>query len=145
MEGEVQWNPCKHGGPKRRVWRKTHLGIDEQTLEVRAVETIGHHIGDAPILPDLLSKTPADEQIGSGTAHGAYDMRECHDAIADRSAVMNSYTAVGIPVTDSRRMNPSGKRGTSGIKTFVQQDQRRQNCFTEKILFDFANICWQVV
>jgi hypothetical protein len=34
---------------------------------------------------------------------------------------MNGYTALGIPVTDSREMNPSGERGASGIKGFVQQ------------------------
>ena len=37
VEGEGEWNARKHGGPKRRVWRKIHLGIDEETLEVRAV------------------------------------------------------------------------------------------------------------
>ena len=30
VEGE--WNARKHGGPKRRVWRKVHLGIDEAML-----------------------------------------------------------------------------------------------------------------
>jgi hypothetical protein len=49
-------------------WRKIHLGIDEQTLEVRAVEITGSHIGDAPVLPDLLSQIPADEEIASVTA-----------------------------------------------------------------------------
>ena len=47
VEGEGEWNARKHGGPKRRVWRKIHIGIDEQTLEVRAVEitaaTLGMH------------------------------------------------------------------------------------------------------
>jgi hypothetical protein len=38
VEGEGEWNARKHGGPKRRVWRKIHIGIDEQTLEIRAVE-----------------------------------------------------------------------------------------------------------
>jgi len=84
VEGE--WHARKHGGPKRRVWRKIPLGIDEQTLEVRAVEVTGSHIGDVPVLPDLLSQTPADETIGSVTADGAYDTRKCHDAIADRGA-----------------------------------------------------------
>lgn len=26
VEGEGEWNARKHGGPKRRVWRKVHLG-----------------------------------------------------------------------------------------------------------------------
>ena len=83
---EGEWNARKHGGPKRRVWRKIHLGIDEQTLEVRAVEITGSHIGDAPVLPDLLNQIPTNETISSVTADGAYDTRKCHDAIADRGA-----------------------------------------------------------
>ena len=86
VEGEGEWNARKHGGPKRRVWRKIHLGIDEETLEVRAVEITGSHIGDAPVLPDLLNQIPADETIGSVTKDGAYDTRKCHDAIAGRGA-----------------------------------------------------------
>jgi transposase len=86
VEGEGEWHARKHGGPKRRVWRKIHLGIDEETLEIRAVEITGSHIGDAPVLPDLLGQIPANEQIGSVTADGAYDTRKCHDAIADRGA-----------------------------------------------------------
>ncbi len=70
----------------RRVWRKIHLGIDEETLEIRAIEITGSHIGDAPVLPDLLSQIPIGEEIGSVTADGAYDTRKCHDAIADRGA-----------------------------------------------------------
>ena len=36
-EGEGAWNARKHGGPKRRLWRKIHIGIDEETLEIPAV------------------------------------------------------------------------------------------------------------
>ena len=86
VEGEGEWNARKHGGSKRRVWRKIHLGIDEETLEVRAVAVTASHIGDAPVLPDLLDQIPADQEVGSVTADGAYDTRKCHDAISDRGA-----------------------------------------------------------
>jgi hypothetical protein len=98
VEGEGEWHAREHVGPKRRVWRKIHLGIDEQTLEVRAIESEpasaigsrepanGSHVGDAPMLHDLLSQIPAGEEIGSVTADGAYDARKRHDAIADRGA-----------------------------------------------------------
>jgi len=86
VEGEGEWHARKHGGTKRRVWRKIHLGIDEQTLEVRAVEVTGNHIGDAPVLPDLLGQIPPEQEIGTVTADGAYDTRKCHDAIADGGA-----------------------------------------------------------
>ncbi|MCT4577780.1 IS5 family transposase [Donghicola sp.] len=85
-EGEGEWNARKHGGPKRRIWRKIHIAIDEETLEVRAVEVTGRKIGVAPVLPDLLDQIPADEEIGSVTADGAYDTRKCHEAIAARDA-----------------------------------------------------------
>lgn len=37
-EGEGEWKPRKHGGSKRRVWRKIRIGIDEKPLEIRAAE-----------------------------------------------------------------------------------------------------------
>ena len=85
-EGEGEWNARKHGGPKRRLWRKIHIGVDEETLEIRAIEVTSSSIGDAPMLPDLLSQIPPDQELGSVTADGAYDTRKCHDAIAARNA-----------------------------------------------------------
>ena len=85
-EGEGEWNARKHGGPKRRIWRKIHIGIGEETLEVRAVEVTTSNAGDAPMLPELLNQIPADQSIGSVTADGAYDTRKCYDAIAIRNA-----------------------------------------------------------
>ncbi|PVE45189.1 IS5 family transposase [Pararhodobacter aggregans] len=86
VEGEGEWHTRKHGGSKRRVWRKIHLGIDEQTLEIRAVEVTSSNVGDAPMLPELLAQIPADEEIATVTADGAYDTRACHDAIVARGA-----------------------------------------------------------
>ena len=86
VRGEGEWHARKHGGAKRRVWRKVHLAIDESTLEVRAVEVTDSRIGDAPMLPGLLSQIPEGETIASVTADGAYDGRVCRDAIASRGA-----------------------------------------------------------
>jgi hypothetical protein len=86
VEGEGEWNARKHGGPKRRVWRKIHLGIDEETLEVRAAEFTSSDLGDAPMLPDLLNQIPPGQEVASVTADRAYDTRKCHDAIAERGA-----------------------------------------------------------
>ena len=86
VEGEGEWHTRKHGGSKRRVWRKIHLGVDEETLEIRAVEVTSSNVGDAPMLPDLLAQIPAEEEIATVTADGAYDTRACHDAIAARDA-----------------------------------------------------------
>jgi hypothetical protein len=81
-----EWNAHKHGGPKRRVWRKIHIGIDEKSLEIPAAEFTTSEIGDAPMLPELLDQIPPDQEIASVTADGAFDSRKCHDAIAARGA-----------------------------------------------------------
>ncbi len=73
-------------GPKRRLWRKIHIGIDEETLEIRAIEVTSSSVGDAPILPNLLDQVPTDQKISRVTADGGYDTRKCHDAIAARNA-----------------------------------------------------------
>lgn len=97
VRGEGEWHARKHGGARRRVWRKVHLGIDEATMEVRAIEITDSHVGDGEgkrhrserspnVLPDLIGQIPANEEIGSVTADGAYDTRGCHEAIANRGA-----------------------------------------------------------
>jgi hypothetical protein len=53
-EGEGEWKSRKHGGSKQRIWRKIQIGIDEETLEVRAVKVTTSNVGDAPFLPELL-------------------------------------------------------------------------------------------
>ena len=86
VEGEGEWNARKHGGAKRRIWRKIHIGIDGKSLEIRAAEFTTSDVGNAPMLPDLLDQIPPDQEIASVTADGAFDTRKCHDAIAARGA-----------------------------------------------------------
>jgi hypothetical protein len=87
VEGEGEWNARKHGGSKRRVWRKIHIRFDEQRLEIRAAEFTISDVGDAPMLPELLDQIPPDQEIASVTADSAFDTRKCHDAIAAPVAI----------------------------------------------------------
>lgn len=84
--GEGEWKCKKHGAEYRCQWRKVHLCIDASTLEIRAIEVTDNGVGDAPMLPELLSQIPADEPIGSVSGDGAYDTKACHAAIAQRQA-----------------------------------------------------------
>lgn len=86
MLGEGEWKTKKHGAEYRRQCRKLHLGIDAFTLEIRAMEVTDNSVGDAPVLPALLSQIPADERIASVSGDGAYDTKDCHEAIALRAA-----------------------------------------------------------
>ena len=105
--GEGEWSTRKHGASRPRQWAKIHLGIDAETLEIRAVEVTGSRVGDGPMLPRLLEQIPPDEPIETVTADGAYDTRACHAAIAARQA-----TAV-IP---TRRNGRPWKETTPGAR-----------------------------
>ncbi len=107
MLGEGEWKRKKHGADYRRQWRKIHMGIDAQTLEIRAFEVTDNAEGDAPMLPDLLSQIPADEPIISVSGDGAYDTKGCHAAIAARGA------AAIIP---TRKNGQPWKENTAGAK-----------------------------
>lgn len=63
MMGEGEWKTRKHGASYRRQWRKVHIGIDAETLDIRAIDVTTNATGDAPVLPDLLAQIPADETI----------------------------------------------------------------------------------
>jgi hypothetical protein len=54
IQGEGEWKTKKHGAEYRRQWRKIHLGIDAETLEIRAIEVTSNKLGDAQMLPGLL-------------------------------------------------------------------------------------------
>lgn len=84
--GEGEWKRKKHGAEYRRQWRKVHLGIDANTLEIRAIEVTDNSVGDAPMLPELLGQIPQDEPIASVSGDGAYDTKACHAAIVERGA-----------------------------------------------------------
>ncbi len=86
MMGESKWKVEKHGADYRRQWRKLHLGIDAQALEIRAMEVTDNRTGDATLLPELLSQIPATEGLVIVTTDGAYDTRLCHAAIGERGA-----------------------------------------------------------
>ena len=107
MLGEGEWKTKKHGADYRRQWRKVHLGIDAQTLEIRAIEVTDNTIGDAPMLPELLAQIAATETITVVSGDGAYDTKGCHAAIAARGS------AAVIPV---RKNAQPWKENTAGAK-----------------------------
>ena len=107
MLGEGEWKRKKHGADYRRQWRKVHIGIDAETLEIRAIEVTSSSVGDAPMLPELLEQIPPDESIATVSGDGAYDTKGCHAAIAARRA------AAIIP---TRKNGQLWKENTSGAR-----------------------------
>lgn len=77
MERPQAWR-CKtprlaqdpHSLPGRRIKHSPRGRIDEETLEIRAVEVTSSDVGDAPMLPELLAQIAADQEIAGVTADG---------------------------------------------------------------------------
>ena len=118
MLGEGEWKTKKHGADYRRQWRKGHLGIDAQTLEIRAIEITDNAIGDAPMLPELLAQIPEDEPLHSVSADGAYDTKACHEAIASR------HGAAIIPTRKNAKPWADEKAGAQARNEILRATRR---------------------
>ena len=71
--GEGEWKCKKHGPERRLQWRKLHIGIDAQTLQIRAICVTSNNVSDAAVLPDLLQQLSNNEALESLAGDGAYD------------------------------------------------------------------------
>lgn len=58
VEGEGGRNARRLGGPKRRVWRKVHLGIDEETLKIRRMSHPAATWAMRPCCLSRLARSP---------------------------------------------------------------------------------------
>lgn len=84
--GEGEWKVKKHGTDgKRRVWRKLHLAVDTNTHEIIAAELSLSNVTDAEVLPNLLKQTR--RKIAEISGDGAYDTKDCYEAIRIKRAV----------------------------------------------------------
>ena len=77
------WKAHKNRCSKRRVWRRTHVRLDEGTPEVQTGAVITANVGDAPIQPALPGQVPLDSGIGSVIVDGAYGSCKCYDMAAE--------------------------------------------------------------
>src|SRR5215813_11883162 len=82
--GAGEWHVWKYRVDRRRTWRKLHLGIDEATKEIVAVELTASRVHDSQPLPALLEQIP--DPIGQVSGDGAYDTRKCYETVLQRGA-----------------------------------------------------------
>ena len=82
--GEGEWKTRQHGTSKRRTWRKLHLAVDEQTGEILAAEVTLNDKKDGQLLEPLLNAI--EDAIEQVSADGAYDGRDCYEAVKKRKA-----------------------------------------------------------
>ncbi|WCM95548.1 IS5 family transposase [Acidovorax sp. GBBC 1281] len=98
--GEGECKRKRHGAEYRREWRKVHLGIDAQTLEIRAIEVTSNAIGDAPMLPQLLAqmtKMHCFKRLGERVMARTFERQVVELHV--RVALLNRFSQLGRPET----------------------------------------------
>lgn len=95
-----EWHGRKHGGGRRRVWRKPHLVVDETTKEIVAVEVTASNVHDSRMLPGLLDQIPG--RIDQVSGDRAYDTRACYESVIRRGAAATIPPRRGARVLQSR-------------------------------------------
>ncbi len=71
-------------GGRRRIWRKLHLGVDEPTKEIVAVESTASHVHDGLMLLPWLMQIPG--KVCQVSGDGAYDTKTGYESIGKRGA-----------------------------------------------------------
>lgn len=77
--GEGEWKVRQHGVSRRRTWRKLHLCVDEESLEIIVAGGSTNSVSDGEMLPLMLAEIT--DEVRQVSADGIYDQRECYDAI----------------------------------------------------------------
>jgi transposase len=144
--GEGEWKTRQHGVSKRRTWRKLHLGVDEQTGEILAVCVTTNDISDGEMLPELLNQI--EGEIDQVSADGAYDQRQCYDAIRERQAQATIPPRRGAKIW--KHGNCKGERHNRdenlhrvrqvGRKAWKQESGYHRRSLSETTMFRFKTI-----
>jgi hypothetical protein len=83
--GEGEWKRKKHQPEYRRQWRKLHIGIDAETLQIRSVQLTTNNVSDSQVLGDLLNQIPLMNRLIQSIQMGLMTQK-CRQVIADRQA-----------------------------------------------------------
>jgi Transposase DDE domain len=83
--GEGEWCVKKHGAQYQRTWRKIHLAVDANDLQILSCKLTTSRTQDFDVLDTLLKTiaTPIGQVIGDGS----YDTFGCYEAVHQRGGI----------------------------------------------------------
>ena len=144
--GAGEWRVWKHRVGRRRTWRKLHLGVDERTKEIVAVELTASRVHDSQPLPSLLAQIP--DPIGQVSGDGAYDTRVCYEAVLQRGAtpvLVPRRTAQSCPAKDPAGWRAARNRVLQRVAAHGRSTWRRLSGYTrqsiaENTMFRFKRL-----
>lgn len=75
--GEGEWKRLKHGESRCQVWKKLHIALDAESLDIVALDVTDSVRLDGNYLPGLIKRI--DAPIKQITGDGAYDKQNCYE------------------------------------------------------------------
>jgi len=75
--GEGEWKRLKHGESRCQVWKKLHIALDADSLDIVAMDVTDSVRLDGNYLPGLIEQI--DDPIVQITGDGAYDKQNCYE------------------------------------------------------------------
>jgi IS5 family transposase len=137
--GEGEWKVRQHGYSRRRTWRKLHLAVDEATHELVAAVVTTNDFKDSQLLEDLLEQV--EDKLSQVSADGAYDSRNCYDALGARKARAAIPPRRGARIW--RHANTKGERhlrdeNLRSIRRKGRREWKRQSGYHRRSLAETA-------
>lgn len=113
--GEGEWKARKHGYSKRRTWRKLHLSVNLDTLEIEAVNLTGAGGGDARAGCEMIETI--EQEITCVIGDGAYDTHQFYDTCEQQ--------AIAEVIVPPRRTAPIWQHGNSALPPLPRDEHLR--------------------
>jgi len=82
--GEGEWKRLKHGESRCQVWKKLHIALDADSLDIVALAVTDSVRLDGNYLPGLIKQI--DGPIKQITGDGAYDKQNCYECAHELGA-----------------------------------------------------------
>ena len=102
IHGQGEWNRKKHAQKDRREWVKMHLAIDNESMQILAVESTADDVHDCEVFDLLIDSIPSqiDKVLGDGSygTVGAY--KKCTERNIKLVAKPKSSDVVNEKATD---------------------------------------------
>ena len=146
--GDGEWHRKKHDVCRRREWRKLHLGIDEKSSQILAVELSDNKTGDAELFPNIMDAI--EEPIEQSTGDGAYDTLECYRYVSKHryKPKLVAPPRKGAVIREATEDNGLAVRNSYilsiqkvGKKEWKKQNNYHRRSLAETAMYRFKILC----
>ncbi len=115
IQGQGEWNRKKHCQKDRREWVKLHLVVDNESMQILAVESTADDVHDCEVFNQLIDALP--KTVNKVLGDGAYDTLGAHEKSLD-----NGIDLVALPrdnaVIDGTSSEPHVLRRNEHIERY---------------------------